>query len=130
MTMHKALHLSDDTDRQNVSRKDGAWGLAITENCVDASIQRLKEYIHKRGGKLITAIKNNTDNTIIKKIEINSKEKWEWKQLDGDFKWKTNEISHEKTCSLKRETLKKEKESPLIAAQNNAIRANYIHKNW
>ena len=46
------------------------------EDRVDASLQRLEDYIHKCGERLIKAIKNNTDNTIINKTGINRKEKW------------------------------------------------------
>ena len=41
MTMHKALHPRDNTDKLNVSRKGGGIGLACREDCVGASIQGL-----------------------------------------------------------------------------------------
>ena len=47
-----------------LSRKGGR-GLASIQNCVDASMQRFKYYINKRGGRLIIAIRHNTDNTSI-----------------------------------------------------------------
>ena len=47
MTMHKALHLRDDVDRLHVLRKKGGSGLASIEDSVDASIQRLEDYIEK-----------------------------------------------------------------------------------
>ena len=64
MTMHKALHPRDAADRLYVWRKEGEKGLASIEDSVDASIQRLENYIEKHEGGLITAIKNNTDDTI------------------------------------------------------------------
>ena len=64
MTIHKALHPRDDVDRQYVLRKEGRRGFVSIENSVDASIQRLEEYIEKRGGRLITASRNNTDNEV------------------------------------------------------------------
>ena len=64
MTMHKALHPRDDVDRQHVSRKEGRRGLARIEDSVDASIQRLEDYIEKHERGLITAIRNDTDNMI------------------------------------------------------------------
>ena len=64
MTMHEALHPRDDVDRLYVSRKEGGRGLASIEDSVDASIQRLEDYIEKHERGLITAIRNNTDNTI------------------------------------------------------------------
>ena len=43
--MHKALNPRDDVDRLYVSRKDGGRGFASIEDIVDASIQRLEDYI-------------------------------------------------------------------------------------
>ena len=45
MTMRKALHPSDDVNRLYVSRKQGRRGFASIEDTVDASIQRLEDYI-------------------------------------------------------------------------------------
>ena len=64
MTMHKALHPRDDIDRLYVLRKVGGRELASIEDSVDASIQRLGNYTEKQEPGLITAIRNNTDNTI------------------------------------------------------------------
>ena len=93
MTMHKALNRRDDVDRQYVSRKGGGRGLASIEGSVDASIQRLEDYIQTQDGGLITAIRNNTDNT----MTITRKQKWEGKQLYGRFKRLIYNISHDKT---------------------------------
>ena len=64
MTMHKALPPRNDVDRLYVSRKKGWRGLASIKDTVDASIQRLEDYIenHERG--LNTDIRNDTDSTI------------------------------------------------------------------
>ena len=72
MTMHKALHPGDDVDRLYVSRKGGR-GFASIEDSVDASMQRLEDYIEKHEGGLITAIRNDTDNTIDDRITITRK---------------------------------------------------------
>ena len=64
MTMHKALDLRDDVGRPYVSRKEGGRGLPSIEDNVDASIQRLNDNIEKHERGLITAIRNDTDNTI------------------------------------------------------------------
>ena len=81
MTMHKALHPRDDVDRLYVSRKEGGRGLASFEESVDASIQRLKEYIQNHEGGLITATRNETENTINNRMTITRKQKWEGKVL-------------------------------------------------
>ena len=64
MTMHKALHPRDNVDRLYVSRKVGGRGIASIEDTVDASIQRLKDYIEKHERRIITTIRNDTDKTI------------------------------------------------------------------
>ena len=45
MTMHRALHPRDEVDRIYISKKEGGRGLASIEDSVDASIQRLEDYI-------------------------------------------------------------------------------------
>ena len=125
MTLHKALHPRDDVVRLYVPRKDEGRGLASIENIVDTSIQRLEDYIEKRG--LITVIRNNTDNTIDNRMTITRKQKWEGKQLHGRFKRLISNISHGKTWTwLRKRNFKRETESLLMAAQNGAIRTNLI----
>ena len=127
MTMHKALHPRDDVDRLYVSRKEEGKGLASIEDRVDASVQRLEEYIEKHEGGLITAIRNDIDNTMAKRITITRKQIWKEKQLYGRFKRLINNIPHEKTWTwLRKGNFKREIESFLIAAQNNAVRTNHI----
>ena len=74
--MHKALFPRDDVDRLHVSRKVVGRGLASTEDSVDASIERVEDYIEKPGGRLITATGKNSDNTKINKTNITRKQKW------------------------------------------------------
>ena len=127
MIMHKALHPRDDVDRLYVSRKKGGRGLASIENTVDASIQWLEDYIEKHERGLITTIRNDTDNTINKRMTTTKKQKWEGKQLYGRFKHLINNISHQKTWTwLRKGNYKRETESHLIAAQDNAIKTNHI----
>ena len=127
MTMHKALHPRDDVDRLYVSRKEGGRGLTSIEDNVDASIRRLEDYIEKNEGGLITANRNDTDNTMDNRMTITRKQKWEGKQLYGRFKRQINQISHDKTWTwLKKGNIKRETESLQKAAQNNAVRINHI----
>ena len=121
------MHNRDDVDRLYVPRKEGGSGLASIENSVDTSIQRLELYIEKHKRGLITAIRNNTDNTIDKRMTINRKQKWEGKQLYERFKRLIHNISHNKTWIwLRKGIFKRETESLLMAAQNSAIRTNHI----
>ena len=127
MTMHKVLHPRDDVDRLYVSRKEGGRGLASIEDTVDVSIQRLEDYIEKHERGLITTIRDDTDNTIDERVTATRKQKWDGKQLYGRFKRLINNISHQKNLDLaKKGNIKRETESLLITAQDNAIRTNYI----
>ena len=127
MTMYKALHPIEDVDRLYVSRKEGGRGLASIEDTVDASIQRLEDYIEKHEWGLITSIRNDTDNTIDQRVTTFRKQKWEGKQHYGRFKCLINNISHQKTWAWQRKgNFKRETEYLLIAAQYNAIRTNHI----
>ena len=124
---HKALHPRDDVDRLYVPRKEGGRGLASIEDSVDASIQRLEDYIEKHERGMITAIRKETNNTIDDRRIITRKQKWEKKQLYSRFKRLINTISHQKTWTwLRKRNLKRETESFVIAAQYNAIRTNHI----
>ena len=62
MTMHKALHSRND--RLYVSRKERR-SIASIEDSVDASIPELEDYTEKHEGVLNTAIKNDTEITVI-----------------------------------------------------------------
>ena len=58
---------------------------------------------------------------------ITRKQKWEGKQVYGNFKGQTNKIPDAKTWTwLRKGNLKKETESLPIAAQDNAIRTIYV----
>ena len=122
--MLKALRPRDDVDRLYVSRKEGGRGLTSIEDSVDASIQRLEDFIGKRGVRLIRTTRNKTNDTRISRMTITRKQKREEKQLYGCFTRLTSDISHEKMWTWL--NLKRETESLLIAAQNNAIRTNHI----
>ena len=111
--MHKALRPGD------VDRKEGGRGLTS----VNASIQRLENYTKKHEGGLITAIRNDTNNTMDNRMTITRKPKEEEKQLYGRLKRLINNISYEKTWTwLRKGNFKRETKSLPIAAQNNAIR--------
>ena len=129
MTWHKALDPRDDVDRLYVSRKEERRGLVSTEDSVDASIQRLEDYIEKHEGELITLVRNEKDNTMDNRMTINRKQKLEEKQLYRRFKRLISNMSHEKTWTrLRKGNFKRETESLLITAQNNAIRTNHIKR--
>ena len=96
-------------------------------NRIDASIKRLEDYIEKQEGGLIRVIQNNTDNTTDNRVTISRKQKLKVKQHYGIFKRLINNISHQKTYScLRKGNLRRETESLLKAAPNDAVRINHI----
>ena len=64
INIHLALHPRNDVVLLYVSRKEGGRGIASIEDNIDASIQRLEDYIQKHERGLITAIRSDTDYTI------------------------------------------------------------------
>ena len=127
MTIHKALHPRDNVDRLFVPRKEEGRGFASIEDSVDASIQRLEENIEKTRRGLITAIRNDTDNTIDDRMTTTRKQKWEKKQLYGRFKRLINNISPQKTWTwLRKGNLLIETESLLIGTQDKTLITNHI----
>ena len=59
--MQKTLHQRNDIDRQHVSRKEEGRGLVGIEDCVDASIRGLEDYIKTSQERIITAANNSID---------------------------------------------------------------------
>ena len=66
--MHKTLHPRDDVDSFYVSVKKGGNGFACIQDSDNLSTQRLDDYIHKCGGRLITTTRNNAHNACIRTI--------------------------------------------------------------
>ena len=117
VTMQKALRPRDDVDRLYVSRKEGERGLASIKDSVDASIQRLEDYIEKHERGLITAIRNDTDNTIDDRITTTRKQKW----------GKNNSMAALNVWTwVRKGNLKRRTESLQIAVKKNALRTNHI----
>ena len=127
MTIKKELLPRDDVERLYVSRREGGRELTSIEDSVDTSIQRLENYFEKCGKRLITVTRNNTNDTRTCGTTITRELKWEEKQLYGRFKRLTRDISREKPWTwLRNGNLKRETESLLTGAQNNAPRTNHI----
>ena len=78
MTMHKALHPGRDVDILYVSRKEGGKGLASIEGRVDASIQRLEDYIE------------NTKEDWLQPSKTILTTRWPTKWLSRKQKWEEN----------------------------------------
>ena len=56
--------------------KRGEEDMPASRTSVDASIQRVENYIEKHERGLVRAIRNDTDNTIDGRMTITRKQKW------------------------------------------------------
>ena len=137
MTMYGWLHLKSDVDRLYVKRKERGRGLISVERCIREEESSLGFYVANSEGNLIIGIsaaeKINTRETITS-VELKYqkakelKEKWSEKRMHGQFVRKTMEkVDNEKTWQcLSRVDLKVGTEALLCAAQEQAIRPNYM----
>ena len=84
----KKIDDDDDDDAQGLtcerwhrygSGKDGGRELTSIEDCMDASIQGLVDYIKTNKERLITIAGYSTDNTRTKRPTKTKKQKWEEK---------------------------------------------------
>ena len=76
MIMKRELHLIC------VKKKKEGRGYVNIKDSVHASIKRLEYYTEKRGENLVTAIRNNTDNTRNNRTTITRKRKKKKKKED------------------------------------------------
>ena len=133
ITMHGELHLKSDIDRVYLSKEMGGRGLRMEEN-------NLRWYVRNSVEPLIEGVK--AAETIECNDTVNKKEfKQSWmrekkeigknKRMYGHFVTEIPEATDEKeTWSwLRKANLKAETEAMLCAAQEQAIRRNYVkHK--
>ena len=133
ITMHGELHLKSDIDRVYLSKEMGGRGLRMEEN-------NLRWYVRNSVEPLIDGVK--AAETIECNDTVNKKEfKQSWmrekkeigknKRMYGHFVTEMPEATDEKeTWSwLRKANLKAETEAMLCAAQEQAIRRNYVkHK--
>ena len=137
MTIYGGLHPKSDVDRLYVKRKEGGRGLISVERCIREEENSLGFYVAKSEENLISGVlAAETINTreIITSAEFKKqkekvlKEKWSEKRMHGQFVRETTEkVDKEKMWQwLSRSDLKVGTEALLCAAQEQAIRTNYM----
>ena len=134
MTMHNALHPKSNVDRLYLPRKDGGRGLLGVENTVNIAKVSLKRYVSNSTERLLSSLRIIEDDAFIeseadakKRKRTERKENWKEKTLHGQFLRQTDDIAGEdRWVWLKQGNLKRETESLILAAQEQAIRTNVI----
>ena len=137
MTMYGAFHPKSDVDRLYLKRHEGGKGLISIEHCVRGEENSLRLYVMNSAEKLIQWIRTSgtieTEGTI-SRSEFRRhnaqklKQKWTEKRMYGQFiRERPKKVDKDKTWNwLVRSDLKVETEALLCAAQEQAIRTNYV----
>ena len=137
MTMYGELHPKSDVDRLYIKRKEGGRGLISVERCVSDEENSLGFYVANSEDNLIKGVAAagtiNTEDAILSRELKKQKEKelrqnWNEKRMHGQFVRELPEkVDKDKTWQwLSRCDLKIGTEALLCAAQEQAIRTNYV----
>ena len=131
--MHKGLHPKSNTNRLYIPRKEGGRGLLSIEDTVDLAKLELKSYVRNSCKRLLVAERQMEDYQGESVINFKNRKKmerqqqWKDKTLHGQFLRQTDdEAGKERWMWLKGTGIKRETESLIIAAQEQAMRTNVI----
>ena len=137
--MHGALNPNSNVDRLYIPRKYGGRGMIGIVDCIIQEKNSLKGHVNTSTEPMLKEVgmqgildiegcKN--PKTLKKEIKQYHMEGWKEKSLHGKMVQEVEEfMDEEKTWMwLRKGTLKKETESTICAAQEQAIRTNAIKK--
>ena len=132
-TIYGALQLKSDVDRSYIPRKEGGRGLISIEDCVELAVRGLEVYVHGSEERLIQATRGDKVDgleaaSVLKRSKKEKRsEDWEEKVLHGQYFRETKKVRNDQFWSwLQNGYLKRERESLIVAAQNQSIRANLV----
>ena len=131
--MNGGLHPRDCVARLYVPRKHGGRGLISVENCINQARLSLERYVRSSEEDLLKAVREEVTGSQetatsfkLRRRAENTQEGKE-KPLYGQFVRETEAQSNEETWRwLKQGSLKRQTEALITAAQDQAIRTNYI----
>ena len=128
MTMYGAHHPKANVDRLYLQRCEGRRGLLGLEDCVQVEVHSLEKYLSTSKEKILKEvsrsriIENNKYGRSKEEIHKEHREKSERKPLHGQFIKATEEVRSKRSWDwLKKVYLKKETESTIVAAQDQAL---------
>ena len=140
MTTYGALHPKSDVDRLYLPRKRGGRGLLGCERSVRTEANSLGWYVKKSVEPLLKEVGRSNildvDGSIPKesykqKLRTTTEERWKDKRMYGQYYREMSEVADlSKTWMwLRKSDLKPETEALICAAQEQALRTNYIKCN-
>ena len=133
ITMYQGMHPRSDVDRMYVEREKGGRGLMSIEETVRYESHSLKKYTEdsdilaiRTAGKIIKSDSAENSGEYRKHQKKTRADKWREKPMTGQHLRQTKENTAKESWQwLKRGTLKRQTESLIIAAQDQALRTNY-----
>ena len=143
LTLHRAHHPQGDVDRLYVSRKKGGRGLMSIEEVVKREENALSTFVDSSRHPGIVKFRDHMINEGVLKGKVINKfankyqdeevrrDTWKNKPLHGQYIRQLAEQGLDPVLSwnwLHQQNLKKETEGLVIAAQDQALRTNYIKK--
>ena len=133
LTMYGALHPRPNVSRVYVPRSEGGHGLISVEDAIYTEEKNINVYVSQSQERLLTAAwrKKNIDEIETSKEYKDRKkreriEDWRGKELHGQFKRQTEELSSESWIWIRIGKLKKETEGLIFATQDQAMRTNVV----
>ena len=128
MTIYGAHHPKADVGRLYLQRCEGGRGLLGLEDCGQVEVHSLDKYLSTSKEKILKEvsrsriIENNKCGRSKEEVHKEHQEKYEGKPLHGQFRKATEEVGRKTSWDwLKKGYLKKETESTIVAAQDQAL---------
>ena len=133
ITMYRGLHPRSDVDRLYVDRNNGGRGLMSVEDTVKYEALSLKRYTEtsdieliRAGGQLVKCDSDASRTEYKMEMKRGRYDGWVDKPMHGQHIRDTKEQAAPETWKwMRRGTLKRETESLIVAAQDQALRTNY-----
>ena len=131
LNMHRGLHPRSSVDRLYLPRAQGGRGLVSVKDCIELERSNLFDYAASNNERLLKAATEELQlrtNIVGKNKEERENERqaaWKEKALHGQFLRETEGMQDQRRWQwLKAGELKRETESLICAAQEQALRTN------
>mgnify|MGYP001794065188 FL=1 len=134
IAMHRGMHPRSDVDRLYVERGKGGRGLMSIEDTVKYESHSLKKYtedspveVIRNAGRVVKSDEEDmTKSGYRDKQKTTRIDEWVEKPMNGQYIRQTKEHTAAETWKwMTRGSLKRETESLIVAAQDQALRTNY-----
>ena len=133
LTIHGALHTRSNVNRLYLPRREGGRRLISVEDAINTEERNINVYISQIPERLLKAAwkrKNADEIETPKEYKERMKRKrtedWTRKQLHGQFKRETEDLSGVSWNWIRTGELNKETEGLIFAVKDQALRANAV----